>query len=397
MNNHHARILIVDDNPRNIQILAKLLTEQGYQPEYAMNGEEALEWCSLEIFDLILLDVMMPDMDGFSVCRKIKESNNNAETPVIFLTAKTDMESIKKGFQSGGVDYISKPFAFDELLARVETQVELSLSRKKLKQVNHWLEDEVKNRTEELESLNKQLTKANEELHLLDKAKSEFIQLLSHEIRTPLNGVLGSLSLLKNIEMVGESKELVEILDLSVQRLERFSFMALDVSNLRSRGKLALNREETDLDEIVELALAELSDKIRSRNLKVVWHQKSGMETVLTIDRKYITKALINLLENAISHSPANGSISIDVSQKNKVLQVTIHDEGAGFPEKIIHHPFKPFSAYQRHDANFGLGLHLTQLIMESHNGQLQIGNNGANGAFARLIFHPESARVNAQ
>jgi len=396
MNNHQARILIVDDNPRNIQILAKLLTEQGYQPEYAMNGEEALEWCSLEIFDLILLDVMMPDMDGFSVCRQIKELRKNTETPVIFLTAKTDMDSIKKGFQSGGIDYISKPFAFDELLARVETQVELSISRKKLKQVNHWLEDEVKSRTEELERLNQQLMKANDELHRLDKAKSEFIQLLSHEIRTPLNGVLGSLSLLKSIQMGGESKELVEILDLSVQRLERFSFMALDVSLLRSRGKLALNHEESDLYEVVELALTELSDKIRSQNLKVILHQESGLETILTIDRKFISKALINLLENAISHSPANGTISIDISQKNQVLQVTIHDEGAGFPEKIIHYPFKPFSAYQRHDANFGLGLHLTQLIMESHNGQLQIGNNESKGAYATLIFHPESVIVNA-
>ena len=318
MNNHQARILIVDDNPRNIQILAKLLTEQGYQPEYAMNGEEALEWCSLEIFDLILLDVMMPDMDGFSVCRQIKELRKNTETPVIFLTAKTDMDSIKKGFQSGGIDYISKPFAFDELLARVETQVELSISRKKLKQVNHWLEDEVKSRTEELERLNQQLMKANDELHRLDKAKSEFIQLLSHEIRTPLNGVLGSLSLLKSIQMGGESKELVEILDLSVQRLERFSFMALDVSLLRSRGKLALNHEESDLYEVVELALTELSDKIRSQNLKVILHQESGLETILTIDRKFISKALINLLENAISHSPANGTISIDISQKIK-------------------------------------------------------------------------------
>ena len=396
MNNQQARILIVDDNPRNIQILAKLLTEKGYEPEYALNGEEALEWCSLEVFDLILLDVMMPDMDGFSVCQELRESKNNAETPVIFLTAKTDMESIKKGFQSGGVDYISKPFAFDELLARVETQVELSLSRKKLKQVNHWLEDEVKSRTEELEKLNQQLIKANEELHHLDKAKSEFIQLLSHEIRTPLNGVLGSLSLLKSLQMAGESKELIEILDLSVKRLERFSFMALDVSLLRSRGEMALNREETDLYEVVELALAELSDKIRNHNLKIILHQKSGLHTILTIDRKYINKAFINLLENAITHSPANGTISIDINKNKHSLQVAIHDEGSGFLEKIIHHPFKPFSAYHRHDANFGLGLHLTQLIMESHNGQLQIGNNESYGAFARLIFHNESAKVNA-
>ena len=396
MNHLHARILIVDDNPRNIQILARLLTEQGYQPEYALNGEEALEWCSLEIFDLILLDVMMPDMDGFTVCRQLKDSPNNAETPVIFLTAKTDMESIKKGFQSGGIDYISKPFSFDELLARVETQVELSLSRKKLKQVNHWLENEVNKRTEELKQLNLQLRKANEELHQLDRAKSEFIQLLSHEIRTPLNGILGSLSLLKSIQMAGESKELVDILDLSVQRLERFSFMAMDVSLLRSRGKLALNRESTNLCDIVELALAELSAPIRSRNLKVIWHQKPDLERVLTIDRKYITKALIHLLENAIIHSPAHGTISITIQRKNQTLSVCIVDEGTGFPEKIIQHPFKPFSAYHRHDANFGLGLHLTQLIMESHNGHLKIGNNESQGAFAQLIFHPESARVNA-
>lgn len=122
-------ILIVDDEPKNIQLLANILSNYGYEIEFAMNGEEALNWVASRNFDLILLDVMMPGMDGFEVCRKIKGTAATAHMTVIFLTAKTDSEDIVQGFESGGSDYITKPFKTPELLARIKLHVEMKILR----------------------------------------------------------------------------------------------------------------------------------------------------------------------------------------------------------------------------------------------------------------------------
>ncbi|MFH0999567.1 MAG: response regulator, partial [Bacteroidota bacterium] len=152
MNKKTPKILIVDDNPKNMQVLAGFLTESGYELEYSLNGMQALQWVGAEDFDLILLDIMMPEMDGFEVCEKIKSSSKNNDLPIIFLTAKTDIESIKKAFQMGGVDYISKPFNGEELLSRVSTHIELKCSKDRLKHINKKLDELVKERTRELEN-----------------------------------------------------------------------------------------------------------------------------------------------------------------------------------------------------------------------------------------------------
>lgn len=123
------KVLIVDDEPKNIQLLGNLLEEKGYNIEFAMNGNEALAWIQSTPFDLILLDIMMPEMNGYDVCRKIKSEKRFKHIPVIFLTAKSGTEDIVKGFQIGGADYITKPFKTPELLARIKKEVELKTLR----------------------------------------------------------------------------------------------------------------------------------------------------------------------------------------------------------------------------------------------------------------------------
>jgi sigma-B regulation protein RsbU (phosphoserine phosphatase) len=132
MNNSDFKILIVDDIPKNIQILGAVLTESGYNVEFATNGEDAIQWALNEAFDLILLDVMMPEMNGFEVCSLLKSLEKTYEIPIIFLTAKNDTDSILKGFKVGAVDYISKPFNADELLVRVNTHINLRYTQKML-------------------------------------------------------------------------------------------------------------------------------------------------------------------------------------------------------------------------------------------------------------------------
>src|SRR3972149_2489957 len=125
-------ILAVDDNPKNIQVLGNLIKNENYKVEFALNGKSALEWLQRREFDLVLLDVMMPEIDGFEVCRRIKQDPVLRHIPIIFITARDDEESIVSGFKSGAVDYITKPFKRNELLSRVSTHLELKKAREEI-------------------------------------------------------------------------------------------------------------------------------------------------------------------------------------------------------------------------------------------------------------------------
>jgi diguanylate cyclase (GGDEF)-like protein len=146
-------ILIVDDVPKNIQVAASILQKNGYQMAFAQDGQTALEQIEAKHFDLILLDIMMPQMDGFEVCRRIKADPNNHEIPIIFLTAKDDSDSIVKGFDLGAMDYLTKPFNGAELQARVKTQLELYHSKKELIETNERLSQEVTERIQAEQAL----------------------------------------------------------------------------------------------------------------------------------------------------------------------------------------------------------------------------------------------------
>ena len=157
-------ILIVDDIPANIQVLGNILQEEGYAVSFAMNGKQALEMILSDPYDLILLDVMMPEMDGFEVCMKFKEIPGVETTPIIFLTARTDWDDIIKGFDVGAVDYVTKPFNPAELLARVRTHLELKRARDRI----HQSCQELAEKNMQLRLLNEELQKALKEIKTLE-------------------------------------------------------------------------------------------------------------------------------------------------------------------------------------------------------------------------------------
>lgn len=142
---HGPVILLVDDNPQNLQVLGKLLQEEKYEIEFAVNGEATLEWLKNKQFDLILLDLNMPGMNGFEVCKRIRSDNGMYEVPIIFLSAESERESILKGFEVGAQDYVTKPFDSRELLARVKTQLDLKSKTEKLEKINEWLGKKIDN------------------------------------------------------------------------------------------------------------------------------------------------------------------------------------------------------------------------------------------------------------
>ncbi len=177
-------ILIVDDTPENLQLLAHMLSEQGYKTRPVLSGRLALQAAEREPPDLILLDINMPDLRGYEVCEQLKANPRLKDIPVIFLSARTEPLDKVRAFRSGGVDYVTKPFDFEEVQARVATHVSLRRLRQDLEDHNRHLEEIVRQRTREL-------AEAQQRLLLLGQAKDDFLHLISHELRTPLNGILG--------------------------------------------------------------------------------------------------------------------------------------------------------------------------------------------------------------
>jgi len=193
-------VLIVDDLPKNIQVLGKILSDEGFRVAFSTNGQDALRLVGETGFDCILLDIMMPGMDGFEVCMELKKKAVSQDIPVIFLTAKNEQESVVKGFELGAQDYVTKPFNSAELIARVKTHIDLVEKKKELNNLNLHLEDKVRQRTSELENANRQLER-------LEQTKSDFLSIISHELRTPLTGITGLTGLLDQTELDDEQKE----------------------------------------------------------------------------------------------------------------------------------------------------------------------------------------------
>ena len=182
-------ILVVDDLPQNLMLLAETLRGRGFRVRPVADGEAALRVARSSPPDLILLDVMMPGLNGYQVCALLKDDPALRDIPVIFVSALDETVNKLAGFQVGAVDYVAKPFEGEEVIARVSAHLELARLRRELTAQNARLEQTVATRTREL-------AQANARLVLLDTAKSEFLQMISHELRTPLNGVFGSMDLL---------------------------------------------------------------------------------------------------------------------------------------------------------------------------------------------------------
>jgi len=388
MDNSKSKVLIVDDNFKNLQLLGNILEKNNYHAETASNGEEALEWINTENFDLILLDIMMPGMDGFEVCSIIRQNDKFNDVPIIFLTAKTDKESTLKGFELNAQDFINKPFNTAELLARIKTHVELRDNKLKLKNINIWLEQKVNEKTRKLQEANSKLEETLAELKALDKMKSYFLNISSTEIRTPLTGIKGTLHLLKNDETTYAIRDLLNLLEKSVSKLEIFASKAILTTELTTKN-YAMSSEIINLSELFLFCTLEFNEEISNRNIKIINDHTSFN---ISGDKDLIFKTFKFIIKNAIDHSENNSKIEFSTTQKENITICRFIDYGKGFSKKNIENIFSPYAFIESeyHKQN-ELSMYVIKLIMELHKGNIKVFNMKGAGACVELAFKNEN------
>jgi len=367
------KILIVDDISKNIQILGNILSQKDYHIAYAQSGNEALKICKTQSFDLILLDIMMPGMDGFEVCTKLKSDAKTQDIPIIFLTAKADMESIVKGFEVGGQEYITKPFNSAELLARVQTHLLLRKQKQELMHMNNHLEDLVKERTLQLE-------KANQKLGELDQAKSNFLALISHEIRTPLNGIIGLTQLLNQTNIDSSQQEYLEYLTEVSSRLVKFSDIAMLITHLKANN-YSPDILPVSLNHLIETSINSYQ-KQNSYTTIVIDYQKPDKQTLVLADSELMVIGFTMLMENVERFGGMGAQLNIHTTTEPGKINIHFSDNGPGFTKQAMEHIFQLFSAGDiLHHEGSGLSLAALKLILELQTGNIQIANKETGGA----------------
>lgn len=241
-------ILIVDDEEANLQLIGKILQNLDVDITLASSGKEALQLLESLVPDLIILDIIMPSMSGFDVCRKIKSRKPTSEVPIIFLSAKVDSEDIIKGFDIGARDYITKPFIKEELVARVEAQLNIITNEKKIKNLNNNLEEKVKERTKALTKINEKLTDYNTALKVLMDQRDEDRIDLEHQVMANVEElILPSIERLKQTNLNKQQKELLGICENNISKITS-SFVSSMMDNGRVRG---LTHRETTIANLI--------------------------------------------------------------------------------------------------------------------------------------------------
>ena len=374
-------ILTVADTPENLQVLGTTLRQEGYRILLAQNGLQALEVTGKVIPDLILLDVMMPEMDGFETCRRLKESPETQGVPVVFLTARMEAEDIIEGFELGAVDYITKPFNAAELLARVKTHTTL-------RQLQVHLEQLVDERTRDLQQTVKALEQAREAAEGANRAKSEFLAKASHELRTPMNGIIGFTELLQDTTLDSEQQELLGYASVSANRLLGVIEDILDYTEAEA-GKQERKPVDFSTKETIEKVLETLKLRADEKGLGLQWEVQSGAPETLVGHPEVLQHALMKLVDNAIKFTEEGGvavAVAVDTQTAEQVsLQFSVADTGIGIPREKQDLIFEGFAqadgSRTRPYEGMGLGLAIARQFVGMMGGRIWVESTLGQGS----------------
>jgi two-component system sensor histidine kinase/response regulator len=352
-------ILIVDDTPENIISLKKVLERHNFEVDTASSGEEALKKVLKNSYVLIILDVQMPEMDGFEVAEAISGYSKAKETAIIFLSAaNTDFKFIEKGYLSGGLDYITKPVDINLLMLKVQTFYRIYEQNRKLTEIQQKLIDEIEFRKE------------------AERKKDEFISIASHELKTPLTSIKGYVQLLDRSIKKGDLNTVTNHLNKAQIQLEKLNGLIadlLDISKIES-GKLKFNKENFCIDELIS-SVIEVTQQSNPA-YEIILRGKVGVD--IFGDEMRIEQVIVNFITNAIKYSPDANKIELTVAVVNNQLRLAVKDFGIGMSADQLDHVFEKFYRVEETSNRFqglGIGLYISSEIIKRHDGKIGVSS----------------------
>jgi signal transduction histidine kinase len=376
-----ASVLIVDDSHANLIALGAVLKPLGVRVVEASSGQMALDLAAQEEFAVVLLDVQMPEMDGFEVARRLRASETGHELPIIFLTAiHRDEGFARKGYATGAADYITKPFDVDVLRARVKAFVDLFHQRERLRQ------QEVGERTRERDDALAQLAdmlererQARRDAEVANHAKDEFLATISHELRTPLNAILGWAVIAQRKATDPEVQQALATIERNARVQTRIIEDVLDVGRIIS-GKLRLEIAQVRVSETIHGAVQALRPAADAKSVRLVVEVDEAVG-IIAADVDRLQQIIWNVLSNAIKFTPKGGSVALKATRAPTDVVVTVTDTGQGIPKSFLAHLFEPFrqadgSTTRRH-GGLGLGLAIVNQLVQAHGGSIVAQSEG--------------------
>jgi two-component system sensor histidine kinase/response regulator len=383
----HSDIMIVDDNPANLMLLEDMLTRQGHEVRSFPLGRLALAAARRTPPDLILLDINMPELNGYEVCELLKSSAELSDIPVIFLSALNETQDKVKAFESGAVDYISKPFQFEEVHARVETHLKLHDLQRALKLHNEHLEEAVAARTRELADANRRLT-------LLDSSKNAFLNLISHEFRTPLQGLLGVGELILD-EIPGSDRndELRDIFAQSRRRILSILDDALLLTEINVKG-MPFQGTSVSLSATLNRAVDKAGEFAKFRKVSFATPSEQGLHPVVG-DEALLVRAFQSLLETAVRFSEKGETVRLVQELAPDSRRIIIESRGMIIPETALPRFFDLFSISEAitRGGDLGLGPPVASRILSLFGGSVTVANLEPSGI--RLTILLKNAPLN--
>lgn len=356
------KILVVDDDRLNIRILSAILKKEGFQVAEADSGEQALVAYSQFLPDLVLLDVVMPGIDGFETCRQLNAKYGERCAPVIFITAKNDSDDIVEGLEAGCVDYLPKPFKDKEVLARIRSHLQ-----------NQIL-------------LEQQLLLV-ERLNKADLSKNRFLGMAAHDLRNPLASVRGFAGFLRDGTvgpLTTDQIDLVNMIHDASQSMLDVVNELLDVATIQS-GELKLRLERHSLADLVAKAVKFTNIQAERKKTRVELVNPE-VSPVLSIDVARMRQVVDNLLSNAVKYSPPGATIRalIHLEPEQHACGFSVQDQGPGIPEGEREKLFKDFGVLSTRptggEKSTGLGLAICQKIVQAHHGSIRVKNLQSGG-----------------
>ena len=359
-------ILIVDDTPANLQLLAEMLKSRGYRVRPVPSGKLALQAAQKAKPDLILLDINMPEMNGYEVCQHLKADESLREIPVLFISALDETLDKIKAFTAGGVDYITKPFQFAEVEARVQTHLKL-----------RWLQTE-------LEIRNRQVQENLDQLKKLEELRDNLTHMIVHDMRAPLTAMLIWLDIhQREVAAKLNAEELKPIVAVTSAANELVVMVntVLDVSRME-QGQMPLNITAVDLGVLTVAVLDALASL--ARKVKLVYPARSA-PVLVHCDAGLIARVITNLVGNAIKFTPEDGTVAVSIEPRGAGARIQIVDTGRGIPAQFHKLIFEKFGQVEIQEQgamySTGLGLTFAKLAVEAHGGEMGLESAAGQGS----------------